>query len=492
MSIQFQIDREGHRPLYQQIIDGLQAQIRDGKLPEGTKLPTVRALAEELGVTRLTVHNAYRQLKRDGWIESTVGRGTFVRASPQPKTLASIAHDEISPDQMIRQVWDVETSVGVRNFAYAHPDSSHFPLDDFWRSLATLRSTPSKLFQYACTQGEPELRIELTQLAEARGIGVTADDLIVTGGVTQGLSLATRTLTEPGDLIAVEQPTYLGALQIAEAQDLRTAGVPMDDEGPRLDVLERLIAQRRPRLFYTVPSFHNPTGRNASPARRRELLDLAERHQLLIVEDDVYGRLSYDNEPPPPLKRDDPGELIVYLDGFSKTLMPGLRVGYAIAPTLIREQLLKAKRADDLCGPSMTQHALAEFLRQGHYDAHLKRILPVYEARRDALLRALRREMPDDVRWTEPDGGLCCWVTVPGRPHIQGLYRKALDRGLVFTPGNVFLADPDADGHLRLCFGQSDETVIREGVALLGELLRTWLAETESRAVTDRSPTPLV
>ena len=492
MSVQFEIDRERDVPLYQQIIDALQARIRDGKLPTGTKLPTVRELAESLGVTRLTVHNAYRQLKRDGWIESTVGRGTFVRASPQPKTLQAIAGDEISPDQIIRQVWDVETSVGVRNFAYAHPDLALFPQDDFWRSLASFRSSSAKLFPYACTQGEPELRIQLAQLAEARGMNVTAEDLLVTGGVTQGLSLVARALTEPGDLIAVEQPTYLGALQIAETHNLRTAGVPMDEEGPRLDALERLIAQRRPRFFYTVPSFHNPTGRNMSPTRRHELLNLAERHQLPVVEDDIYGRLSYDNMPPPPLKRDDPSELVVYLDGFSKTLMPGLRIGYVIAPALIREQLLKAKRADDLCGPSLTQHALAEFLRRGHYDSHLKQMLPVYEARRNSLLRTLRREMPDGIRWTEPDGGLCCWVTVPERPHIQGLYRMALDRGLVFTPGNVFLSDPDMDGHLRLCFGQSDETVIREGIALLGELVRTWLAETESRAMTDRSPTPLV
>jgi len=200
MSVQIKIDRERDRPLYRQIIDVLQSQIRDGKLPEGTKLPTVRALAEELGVTRLTVHNAYRQLKRDGWISSTVGRGTFVRASPQPKTLASAIDDEISPDQMIRQVWDVETSVGVRNFAYAHPDPSLFPHDDFWRSLTTLRTVPSKLFQYACTQGEPDLRIPLAQLAESRGIAASPDDLIVTSGVTQGLSLVARTLTEPGDL----------------------------------------------------------------------------------------------------------------------------------------------------------------------------------------------------------------------------------------------------------------------------------------------------
>lgn len=492
MSVQIQIDRERDRPLYQQIIDGLQSRIRNGKLPTGTQLPTVRAMADELGVTRLTVHNAYRQLKRDGWISSTVGRGTFVRASPQPKTLASAVDDQISSDQIIRQAWDVETSIGVRNFAYAHPDLALFPQDDFWHSLSALRTAPAKLVQYACTQGEPDLRVQLAQRAETRGIHASSADVLVTAGVTQAISLVTQVLTEPGDLIAVEQPTYLGMLQIAQSQRLRTAGVPMDDEGPRVDALERLIAQRRPRFFYTVPSFHNPTGRNMSPRRRQELLELAERHQLPIVEDDIYGRLSYDNPPPPPLKRDDPSGLIVYLDGFSKTLMPGLRVGYAVAPSLLREQMLTAKRAADLCGPSMNQHALAEFLRRGHFETHLKTVLPTYETRRDRLLHALGREMPDGVHWTRPDGGLCCWVTLPGRTDIRGLYRTALERGLVFTPGDVFLAERDTDGHLRLCFGQSDENVIDEGVALLGELIRDWTAEVAPTDAHDRAPTPLV
>jgi len=491
LAVNVQIDRALDRPLYQQIVRQLQTLVRDGKLPVGAQLPTVRALAEQLGVTRLTVHNAYRQLKAEGWLESTVGRGTFVRASPQPRTLEAFAEGPISTDRFLGQSWSLGEAVGARNLAYAHPDPALFPQENFWRALSAQRGA-AQAFQYACTQGEPELRVELARLAAGRGIAVAPDDLLVTSGVTQGISLAAQALAEPGDWIAVEQPTYLGVLHVAKAQGLRVAGVPLDEEGPRLDALERLTVQRRPRFFYTVPTYHNPTGRSMSAARRRGLLALAERHALPLVEDDIYARLSYDDTAPPPLKRDDPGGLVVYLDGFSKSLLPGLRIGYLIAPERLQAQLLTRKRAADLCGQRLTQYALAEFLRRGEFQGHLKAVNKAYRARRDVLVRALERALPGGVGWTRPEGGFCCWLTVPGRPDVGALYRRALAQGLVFTPGDVFLAAPEADGHLRLCFGFADADVLREGVALLADLLRAWLEEAAPAERAARAHAPMV
>jgi DNA-binding transcriptional MocR family regulator len=470
MMLHLQIDknRKGELPLYKQISEQIIRKIEEGFLPKGSRLPTVRELADELAVTRVTAHSAYTRLQSEGWIEATVGRGTFVTGAPSSSEPAELA---ITPNRVMADMSRLGHHPGIRSLAMAEADPHLYPAREFMRLIQSLEKNATELFRYGSSQGDALLRQELSGLVEERGIRAKPDDILVTTGITQGLALVTAALCERGDKVLVEQPTYLGFLGLAESCGVDPIGVPLDDEGPRLDYMQRVLARERPRFFYTIPSFQNPTGISQSAKRRADLLALAREYGLTILEDDIYNRLGYEGPSPRALKADDRDDLVIYFDGFSKSLLPGLRIGFVILPPALKENVLSLLQVREICGPPLMHRALGEFLRRGSYRDHLRRVLPVYRKRRDALLDSLEETMPEEVEWTTPDGGYCSWVTLPREGHFDELYRMALDRGVAYTPGEVFLAEPESRHHMRLCFGARDEKVIREAVSILSETI---------------------
>jgi len=487
MSLNLQIDRGSKTALYQQIAEQIKDRIAGGGLPATTRLPPVRRLATEIGVTRLTVQNAYAELQSGGWVEATVGRGTFV--SPQMRTaLPGDGLGNPSPESVIRNIIHLEGVTGVRSLASASPDPRLFPADEFWAALSGQRDDLLRMTTYSPSQGDPTLRVALCEHLREQGIHASPDELLVTNGVSHGLALIARALTRPGDVALVEEPTYVGFLHSLKAHGLTPISVPMDEEGPDLTVLERLVVQQRPRFFYTVPTFQNPTGHCMSLGRRKELLALAKRHGLMLVEDDIYAQLAYDEPPPPSLKALDDEGLVVYASSFSKTFMPGLRLGYVMAQSPLAERLLSLRRADDLCGVALLQRALAHFLQDDGMKRHLRRVLPVYRQRRDAALNALQGAMPPGVVWTRPSGGFCTWLTLPEPYGFDGLQQAALEQGYAFAPGASFLAEPTARRHLRICFGNQPPETIQSGIELLARLIR----EQMERLPTPGDWTPLV
>lgn len=472
MALTLELDRESSSPLYQQIVEQVKTQISDGRLPTGSRLPTVRQLAERLGVTRLTVHSAYSELQADGWVEATVGRGTFVKESAQTRHMLATVGRQITPDGVMEDMPRITQMPSLRSLAYADPDPALTHAEEFWASLIGLAGDKSALFQYNSSQGDAALRVEVAELLRERHLECVPEQIIITSGVSQGLALLTQALAQPGDAVAVEAPTYLGLLHILKSQGLRPIPIPLDEEGPRLDVLECVAVQERPRFFYTIPTFQNPTGICMSPRRRQEVVTLAERFGLMVVEDDLYARLAYDQPAPPPLKSLDRQGRVIYLDSLSKVLLPGLRIGFVVAPSPLHERLLSLRRAADLCGSPFVQRATADFLRTGKLRNHLRRVVPIYRERRDTLLRGMKRWMPEGVRWTRPEGGYCCWVTLPATPALNDLYHAALERGVAFTPGQVFLSEATPEHHMRLCFGSQPPEVIHESLSVLGNLIR--------------------
>ncbi len=463
------VDRDSDRPIYRQITEQIRLQISDGRLPPGTRLPTVRELAAMLSVTRLTVQNAYRDLQADGWIESTVGRGTFVTASADQQTLMSMVGRKKTPEYVMNDMSRLNGLVGVRSLAFAEPDPAFYPMADFMRFFERPSASETGLMHYGPPQGDEMLRVELVKLLADQHVETTPEDVLITSGVSQGLSLLTGCLTHPGDVVAVEQPVYLGMLHTLNAYGVKPVSVAMDDEGICLSALEEVIQTRHPRFLYTIPSFQNPTGSCMSRQRRKDLLTLANQYDFLIVEDDIYGLLAYDDEPPMPVKAFDDDEQVVYLSSMSKILMPGLRIGYMAVPEALRERLVLYRQAQDISGPPLLQRALADFLHRGRLKVHLDRTVSHYRTRRDELLRALAQKMPPAAQWTHPTGGLCCWLTVPRLP--SDFQQLALRQGMAFTPGEVFLVEPDSCSHMRLCFGGLSPELIREAITILGRLL---------------------
>jgi DNA-binding transcriptional MocR family regulator len=494
--MQLTLDRASDVPLYRQVAEQVRELIRAGILPAGERLPTVRQLAEELGLTRLTVQSAYAELQAQGLIESFVGRGTYVAARPEV-VRAPVAQMPAEPPApwlsqgLLTELVRMTEQPDLLSLAQAIPAPETYPLKEFGKTLRAALADPAAL-SYGSVQGEAGLREQVGRALLDRGLATPPEHVLITSGAQQGIDLALRVLARPGDVILAEEPTYTGAIELATQRRQRLVGVPMNEDGLDLAALEAACRMYRPRLLYTIPTFHNPMGVTMSAERRAALLRVARAHDLMIVEDDVYGLLAYDGPAPPPLKAGDDDGRVFYVTSFSKTVMPGLRLGAVVAPPRYLPELVAAKQGSDLISSPLLQRALADYLRQGHLPAHLQRVRALYAERRDALLGALRRHL-SECTWTAPRGGLSIWVTLPAGMGERDFYLEAVERGVGVARGQAFFPQPQRGAHLRLSFGAQSPERIERGVALLGGLLREHLRRHASlMARASRESTPLV
>lgn len=473
MSVVLEIDRNSDWPIYRQIVAQIKQQISLGDLPAGTRLPPVRQLAESIGVTRLTVHNAYSELQSYGWVEARVGSGTFVKAGLEQESLLA-AHLQNHKRYDAHYCSDMHRIIHLgqmQSLAYAVPDMSLVPGEEIIGIMNLHREEASSLLHYGGQDGDMELRIALTPLLAERGVVALPENILITNGATQGLALITQLLAQSGDSVIVEHPTYVGQMKAFEALGLNVIGVGMDQDGICIDELEVKIKQYRPRFLSLIPNYHNPTGILLSDERRLAILGLAERYDLYIIEDDVYALLSYDAAPPPALKKLDRHDRVIYISSISKTLAPGLRIGFLVAPTALQSKLAHLKWATELSGSPLIQRALAIYLREGRFKQHLRRVLPIYRNRRDAMIRSLQRHMPKGVSWTVPGGGFCVWICLPDKGHFDDLYPAALQHGIAYSPHEAFFLEPDGNYHIRLCFSADDEINNDNAVAILAQLI---------------------
>jgi DNA-binding transcriptional MocR family regulator len=475
--MQISLNRSSPQPLYAQLAQDIQRRIRSGALPPGARLPTVRDLARQLGVTRLTIHSAYSELQADGWVEATVGRGTFVATQPEMAALLPEPSRDLSPRGILNDMLQMARLPGIRSLAMADAAPDLYPQREFTRALEeALTSGGASALGYSAPQGDPLLRTVLADLLRERGISSAPDEILVTSGVTQGMSLIAQTLARRGDTAIVEQPTYLGLLNILNVQGIRAIGVPVDEDGLVVEALEQLILEHQPRFIYTIPVFQNPSGVCLSPARRAALLALIARHRLPLIEDDIYSQLAYEQPAPPALKADDPAGLVLHIGSFSKSVLPGARIGYVVATPHLVGRLAAAKQADDLCSPPLLQRAMALFIQHGWLASHLRRTIPRYRERRDALMNAMARHFPSGVHWTTPRGGFCSWVTLPVGVSTADLYLAGVERGVAFAPGDVFFARPVPQPNIRLSFSSLPPELIGEATQVLGQILSVHLA----------------
>jgi GntR family transcriptional regulator/MocR family aminotransferase len=482
------IDHEGQVPLYQQIEKHLRQGILSGSLAADTRLPATRQLARDLGVNRITVETAYAELEADGLVYSRVGSGTYVLAqSPLP---ALPRDDPGAPWPLWQQ--EIETScAGSKRFfieemlrasGIPHPisfaggigDPHLFPAEDYRKVIQkVLHRDGIDAFEYGDRSGYAPLRETISHVLASQGFNTRPENILITAGSQQALGLVSQMLLRPGDAILVEEPTYAGALDLFHTQGLKIVGVPVDERGMQVEMLERQLQRHHPKLIYVIPNFHNPTGTCLSIPRRRQMLALADRYNVPILEDDFVGDLRYDGRAQPALKSLDPGGRVIYVSTFSKMVMPGLRVGFLVAEGPVYDRLVDCKRVNDLATSSLHQRALEMYVTVGRYQAHLRRSCQLYRKRRDAMLMAIHRYLPAGVRADTPQGGLFMWLQLPERCSAEKLLPVACAEGVAFSPGSsFFLEDGAGDRYMRVNFATHTPDENEEGIQRLGQAIR--------------------
>jgi GntR family transcriptional regulator/MocR family aminotransferase len=505
------LDRDKPIPLARQIQAYLERLIREGLLGPGLKLPASRELAQTLGVTRATVVLAYEELVAAGLARSHVGQGTFVverpagssqpLAAPRPaapidwSALFSRSARIIEAEEERRRalVPPADRDRDVISFAGGVPDSGLFPTDAFRQALnAVIRDEGEVLLQYSPVAGYAPLRRYLSTYLLRFGLEARPDEILIVNGSQQGFDLIARTLLDPGDPVAIEQPTYPRALQVFRAFGAQLGAVPWREDGPDVGVFERLLERHAPKFFYCQPTCHNPTGLALSADTGHRLLAAAARHQVPIVEDGFDPSLHYGARPPGPLKARDRDGLVVYIGTFSKILFPGLRLGWLLAAPPVIARLAAAKQLADLHTSALLQAAVHRFCERRLLDRHAVRVAREYGRRRALLLGALGRRMPEGVTWTEPQGGFSLLVTLPGSLDAATLLPRALERGVAFTPGAAFYLDGIGGPTLRLSFSAVPAECIDEGVRRLGEVIKSSLRRPGPRPSLERAAVPLV
>jgi GntR family transcriptional regulator/MocR family aminotransferase len=487
------LDRQSEIPLYLQIQAYFRQSILSGILEPETRLPASRKLAQELGVNRMTVETAYAELEADGLVASRVGSGTYVLPAfplaPLPEynpnepwplwqqelQARNVKTDHLSPDDLLRR----SGHPSPISFSGGVGDSRTFPAEDFRKVIQTImRRDGVTSLGYGEHNGYAPLRGTIAHVLSSQGLQTRPENILVTAGSQQALALVLQILLKPGDVLVVESPTYATALDLFRALDLHVVTIPTDEHGMQVEKLEKLLQKHHPKLIYTIPNFQNPTGACLSLPRRRQLLALAEQYNTPILEDDYVGDLRYEGSPLPSLKALDPGGRVIYFSTFSKMLMPGLRVGFLVAEGPVYDSLVKFKRASDLTTSNLIQRALEAYMTVGRYQTHLHRSCQLYRKRRDAMLAAIHRYMPEGTRVTSPQGGLFIWLRLPEGLSADDLLPLACECGVAFAPGSRFYMDGQTGADcMRLNFVVQSPETIEEGIRRLGSAAQHLMRE---------------
>src|SRR5215211_6111664 len=382
----------------------------------------------------------------------------------------------------MRDMMAVTERPEVISLAGGLPDTSTFPPETF-AAVAQRIATEScaRALQYGPTEGVGETKECIAEVMAAEGMAVDGDDLIVTTGGQQVIDLVTKTLIDPGDVVVAEGPTYPGAVPVFSSYQADVVQIDVDERGMRVDLLDETLERleregRRPKFVYTVPSFQNPAGVTMSLERRRQLVEIARRRELLVLEDNPYGLLRYEGSPEPTLRSLDGGLYVMYLGTFSKILSPGLRLGWTAAPRPVLDKLNLAKGAADLCSSPLSQLFVRQYFAERDWLTYVRKQVGVYRRRRDIMLEALAEHFPREATWTRPQGGLFIWAKLPDYIDTTDLLARALRDHVAFVPGRAAYLDGRGGSEMRLNFSGVSDDAIREGVRRIGKVVREQVA----------------
>jgi DNA-binding transcriptional MocR family regulator len=477
------LERNSAQPIYKQIYDYLAHLIKMGQLEPGQKLPSIRQLSSHLQVNKLTIIQAYSLLETDVLIYARQGAGYFVECKKvrENQSAESKFISKFSPVQEViissggscffeqyTASLQAQSHQGIIDFSSGFPGNHNIGNLEKITKRAIAKSFDS-LFRYDFPEGQLVLRQQIAKVLIQQGLKTSPEEIIVTNGSEQAISLAMNYYLRPNDWVIVETPTYHGALGILENLRVQVIGIPMTVAGMNLELLEKYLKSHRPKLIYTISTLHNPTGITTSLIHRQELLKLAQEHECQIIEDNAYEGLNF-AAIPPPIKALDNNNLVTYIGTFSKTILPGLRVGYLVTSGNKYRDLVKQKALNDMHVSTVSQVIVNEYLSSGNFQLHLTKLRKQNLLSRNIMLQVMESYFPKFTTWTIPKGGLFLWVHFPDNFPIQTLCYQALSQNLLIADGAAFFPGKGYPA-IRLNFSQTPEN-IEVGIKILAQLLQ--------------------
>lgn len=397
--------------------------------------------------------------------------------------LASV--NERSKTSVIRELLKKTNEPGIISFAGGLPDPTAFPVEQIKEVVDKILTEKAHVaLQYGPTEGLLDLKIELIKLLKEEGINLEKDNILVTTSSQQGLELVGRAFIDLGDTIIVSNPTYMGALQVFKSYDANMIGIDSDDEGVIPESLEKELENLKEKnikckFVYLVPDFQNPAGTTIHQERRVKILEIVKKYGVLLIEDSPYRQVRFEGEAPEMFYKLDggQGENVISLFTFSKTFVPGIRLGFAIGKPEVIANMSVLKQSIDLCAPSLSQLITAEFMASGYLGPHIKKVTEIYRAKKDVMLKALETYMPEGVRWTKPEGGLFLWVELPENIDAVKMFDDAIAKKVAYVIGSAFHHDGSGRHTMRLNFSYATHEEINEGIKRLAECVKDYIAK---------------
>lgn len=466
------MNRTSATPLYQQLAEGIAGLITSGSLPANSKLPPIRRLAEHFGINSVTVVHAYQSLERKQMVYSRVGSGTFV--SPLPV-------EHIPEPVASRNLHSFDESFFVKNainFTSTSLPHEMFPVDAFKKAFnEVLDREKGGAFRYMDSMGYAPLREQLCHYLANYGIQTSAENVQIISGAQQGIDIIAKAMLRYGDIVFVEKPTFYGAAGAFLSRGGRLVEVPLQEDGMDMTLLENFLKLYHPRFIYMMAYYQTPTGVSYSMEKKRRLLELAEKYDTYIIEEDDFYDFCYGRESVVPLKALDYKNRVIYIKSFSKILMPGLRMGLIVLPKKIRRAVLEAKYTTDISASGFIQRALEYYLREFGWEEHAKEARRYGGEKYRKTLSAAKKYLPDTVKYSYPNGGVSLWVELPSGVDAEALCNRMLEKNVILTPGSQYAIGAEENRHIRLCFIHLSDDRIVVGLKRIGDTICAMQAE---------------
>ncbi|MEI9943267.1 MAG: PLP-dependent aminotransferase family protein [Chitinophagaceae bacterium] len=465
--------------LYMQVADGLEKMITDDILKIGDKLPSVRLLSEEYGISMGTAFQAYYHLEGKGLVESRPKSGYYVRFSykryPElPKVIQpdTLSHD-VTVKEMIASLYSTIATDKLINFAMAVPDPSLLPAAKINKSVMhVLRNYKDHCISYEHTQGNIELRKQIAKLSFNWGGKIKPEEIVITDGCLDAITICLRSVTTAGDTIAIESPNYFGIFQAAESLGLKVVEIPSSFvTGVELDHLEKTLKKFSIKACIVTPNFNNPLGGCMPDENKKRLVDMITRHQVPLIEDDIYGELYFGKSRPRTCKYYDKKGWVMHCSSLSKSLTPGYRIGWAISGKFL-EEAKQLKRIQNISSPTLTQAALAHYLQYGRYEYHLKSLRKALHTQCLRYIQAIIQYFPEDTKVSRPHGGFVLWVQLNKKVNAFKLRTEALKHHISIMPGKIFSPNNNYSNCIRISFGKPWDEDADYGLMMLGKMIR--------------------